>query len=163
MSKNTLTLTEKNSIIQGYLEGKEPRDLAKEYDVPTKTIVDVVDNPVTRTTIEKEHLLLTRAKESRRIDEIKDEMLSFIRTSISEAMEEPKKIIFMDKISKMISDLDKISRLNRGDATSDQRVTETQVKVDVAKIVQSLKTTDEKREFLRKQAKLIDGDYEQAT
>jgi hypothetical protein len=60
----------------------------------------------------------------------------------------------------MITDLDKISRLNRGDATQDTHVTETQVKVDIAKIVKSLDSPEKKKDFLRSQL-IINTEYEE--
>lgn len=157
MSKNTLTLPEQKNVIAKYLNGLPATKLAEEYDVTTKTIKDVVSNKDLRTEVEKKHIELTASRESRKIDDIKDQMLKFISTAITEAMDEDKKIVFMDKVSKMISDLDRISRLNREQNTSNDTLKTTNIKVDVANIIKELQTPDQKRAFLRNQL-VIEGD-----
>lgn len=152
MSKNTLTLEEQSNVIISYLKGASPLDLGKEYNVTTNTIKDVVENRELRTVVEKKHVELTQAKEARRIDDIKDQILTFISQSLQEATEsEDRKILFLDKVSKMITDLDRISRLNREQVTSNDVVTNKNVKIDVAAIISQLKTPDDKRAFLRQQ------------
>lgn len=157
MSKNTLTLPEQKNVITKYLNGAKPSKLATEYDVTTKTIKDVVSNKDLRTDVERKHIELTASRESRKIDNIKDQMLKFISTAITEAMDEDKKIVFMDKISKMISDLDRISRLNREQNTSNDTLTTKNVKIDVANIISQLQTPDQKRAFLRQQL-VVEGE-----
>lgn len=157
MSKNTLTLPEQKNVITKYLNGAKPSTLATEYDVTTKAIKDVVSNKDLRTDVEKKHIELTASRESRKIDDIKDQMLQFISTAITEAMDEDKKIVFMDKVSKMISDLDRISRLNREQNTSNDTLTTKNVKIDVANIIKELQTPDQKRAFLRQQL-VVEGE-----
>lgn len=157
MSKNTLTLPQQKNVIAKYLNGAKPSALATEYDVTTKTIKDVISNRDLRTEVDKRHIELTAAKESRRIDDIKDQMLTFISSALTEAMDEEKKIVFMDKVSKMISDLDRISRLNREQNTSNDTLTTKNVKIDVANIISQLQTPDQKRAFLRQQL-VVEGE-----
>lgn len=157
MSKNTLTLPEQKNVISKYLNGASALSLSTEYGVTTKTIKDVVSNKEIRTDVEKKHIELTASRESRRIDDIKDQMLTFISSALTEAMDEEKKIVFMDKVSKMISDLDRISRLNREQNTSNDTLTTKNVKIDVANIIKELQTPDQKRAFLRQQL-VVDGE-----
>lgn len=151
MSKNTLTYEEKQNIITRYLSGDSATALAKEYKVPHGIIKTILDNPEARLIIEKKDFELSRAKESRRMDEIKDQMLTFISTAITEAMDGEKKIVFLDKIKGMIDSLDRIARLNRGELTDNTQHTEKKISIDVAAIVSELKTPEQKKEFLRKQ------------
>ncbi|NTU69228.1 hypothetical protein HGB13_00140 [bacterium] len=152
MSKNTLTLEQQNNIIAAYLKGESKTSLAKEYSVNGRAIRDCVENRELRTVVEKKHIELTAAREARRIDDIKDQILTFISQSLTEASaSEERKILFMDKVSKMISDLDRISRLNREQATSDDRLTTKTVKVDVAEVIKALDTPEKKKDFLRAQ------------
>jgi len=151
MSKNTLTYEEKQQIITRYLGGESATALGKEYKVPHKVIKVVLDNPEARLVIEKRDFELSRAKESRRMDEIKDQMLTFISSAITEAMDGEKKIIFLDKIKGMIDSLDRIARLNRGEITDNTAHTEKKITIDVAEIVKNLDTPEKKKEFLRNQ------------
>ena len=151
MSKNTLTYEEKNSIITSYLAGDSPTSLGKKFGVPTKVINTIIDNPEARLQIEKKKFELSRSREINRVDEIKQQMLDFISTSLSEAKNEESKIKFLDKIKGMLDSLDRINRLNRGEVTDNTQHTERNVKVDVAEIIQSLDSPEKKREFLRAQ------------
>ena len=151
MSKNTLTYEEKQSVITKFLSGASITDLCKEFSVNRPTIKSVIDNPEARLQIEKRDFTLSRARESRRMDEIKEQMLGFISASITEAMNEDRKIVFLDKVKGMIDSLDRIARLNRGEVTDNTAHTEKKISIDVAALVAELKTPEQKKEFLRKQ------------
>lgn len=159
MSKNTLTYEEKNSIITRYLAGENPTSLGKEFGVPTKIISSVLDNPEARLQIEKKSFELNRSREITRVDEIKQQMLEFISTSISEAQNEEGKIKFMDKIKGLLDSLDRMNRLNRGELTDNTQHTEKNIKIDVADIIKNLDSPEKKREFLR--AQLIEPNNEE--
>ncbi len=151
MSKNTLNYEEKTQVITKYLNGDSFSNIAKEFDVTTKTIKEIVDNPEVRLQIEKKHLELSRAKESKRIDEIKEQMMDFISASLTEAMDSDKKISFLDKVKGMLDSIDRIARLNRGDVTDNTSHTEKKVNIDVAEIIKNLDSPEKKKEFLRGQ------------
>lgn len=151
MSKNTLTYEERQKVINDYLSGKSFAELSRELSVPTNTIKDIVDSPELRTEVEKHNFELSRAKESRRMDEIKNQMLDFISASIEEAMTNEKKIAFLDKVKGMMDTLDRIARLNRGEVTDSTTHTEKKVTFDVAKVIHELDTPEKKKEFLRNQ------------
>ena len=158
MSKNTLTYEEKNKIISKYLaNGKDSTfvALSKEYNVTTNTIKDEIDNPEVRLQIEKRNLTLSRAKDATRMDEIKGQMLEFISSSLEEGMDEPRKIVLLDKVKGMLDSLDRISRLNRGDITDNTQHTERKVNIDVAAIIGELNTPEKKKDFLRSQQLII--------
>lgn len=151
MSKNTLNYEEKTQVITKYLNGDSFSNIAKEFDVTTKTIKEIVDNPEVRLQIEKKHLELSRARESKRIDEIKEQMMEFISASLTEAMDSDKKISFLDKVKGMLDSIDRIARLNRGDVTDNTSHTEKKVNIDVAEIIKNLDSPEKKKEFLRGQ------------
>lgn len=151
MSKNTLNYEEKTQVITKYLNGDSFSNIAKEFDVTTKTIKEIVDNPEVRLQIEKKHLELSRARESKRIDEIKEQMMDFISASLTEAMDSDKKISFLDKVKGMLDSIDRIARLNRGDVTDNTSHTEKKVNIDVAEIIKNLDSPEKKKEFLRGQ------------
>lgn len=151
MSKNTLTYQEKIDITTKYLNGESFANLGREYDVPTAVIKKVIDNPEARLQIEKQNFVLSRAKESKKIDELKDEIITFISTAVQEAKDEEKKIAFFDKIKGVLDSIDRISRLNRGEITDNTAHTEKQVKVDVSEIIKALDSPEKKKEFLRSQ------------
>lgn len=151
MSKNTLNYEEKTQVITKYLNGDSFSNIAKEFDVTTKTIKEIVDNPEVRLQIEKKHLELSRARESKRIDEIKEQMMDFISASLTEAMDSDKKISFLDKVKGMLDSIDRIARLNRGDVTDNTTHTEKKVNIDVAEIIKNLDSPEKKKEFLRGQ------------
>lgn len=159
MSKNTLTYEERNNIITRYLSGESPVSLGKEYNVPTKVINMVIDNPEVRLQIEKKSFELNRSREIARVDEIKQQMLDFISTSLTEAQNEDSKIKFLDKIKGMLDSLDRINRLNRGEVTDNTQHTEKNIKIDVADIISKLDSPEKKREFLR--AQLIEPNNEE--
>lgn len=151
MSKNTLNLEEQTEAIVLYLKGSDPKSIAEQFNVDTKAIKEVVENKELRTNVEKQHIELTAAKEARKIDEVKESIINLMKSAADEAMDLPNKMLFMDKASKMISDLDRISRLNREQNTSNDMVVNKNVKVDVAAIIKELQTPDQKRAFLRNQ------------
>jgi hypothetical protein len=133
------------------LAGASYKSLSEEFNLPTKTVKQIIDNPEARLLIEKQQLTVSKAKESRRIDEIKSDILEFITASLKEAMDGEKKIVFIDKVSKLLDTLDRIARLNRGEVTDNTAHTEKRVEVDVAKVIAELKTPEQKKEYLRQQ------------
>jgi len=133
------------------LAGASYKSLSEEFNLPTKTVKQIIDNPEARLLIEKQQLTVSKAKESRRIDEIKSDILEFITASLREAMDGEKKIVFIDKVSKLLDTLDRIARLNRGEVTDNTAHTEKRVEVDVAKVIAELKTPEQKKEYLRQQ------------
>ena len=147
----SLTFQQKSDLIAKYLAGASYKSLSEEFNLPTKTVKQIIDNPEARLLIEKQQLTVSKAKESRRIDEIKSDILEFITASLKEAMDGEKKIVFIDKVSKLLDTLDRIARLNRGEVTDNTAHTEKRVEVDVAKVIAELKTPEQKKEYLRKQ------------
>lgn len=158
MSKNTLTYEERNAVITRYLGGENATSIAKSFSVPHGTIKKILDNPEARLQIEKQTFEVSRAKESRRMDEIKGQMLDFISASITEAMAEEKKIVFLDKVKGLLDSMDRIARLNRGELTDNTQHTEKKVNIDVAEIISQLDSPEKKKDFLRKQ--LASNTYE---
>ena len=147
----SLTFQQKSDLIAKYLAGASYKSLSEEFNLPTKTVKQIIDNPEARLLIEKQQLTVSKAKESRRIDEIKSDILEFITASLREAMDGEKKIVFIDKVSKLLDTLDRIARLNRGEVTDNTAHTEKRVEVDVAKVIAELKTPEQKKEYLRQQ------------
>lgn len=159
MSTNTLTYEEKNSIITRYLAGESPTALGKSYNVPTKVINTVIDNPEVRLQIEKKSFELNRSREIARVDEIKKQLLDFISTSITEAQSEEGKIKFLDRVKGILDSLDRMNRLNRGEVTDNTSHTETKKIIDVSEVIKALDSPEKKREFLR--AQLIEPNNEE--
>lgn len=155
LNVNNLTLEEKTQIITDYLRGKDKKNISKKFGVDPRTITAVISDDNLRTETERRHIELTQSRESRKIDDVKNEILQYVLDTMKEVNSSPdimstsKKIGFFDKISKMVSDVDKISRLNREQSTSND--TQRRVVFDVAGVVKNLKTNDDKKNFLKSQ------------
>ena len=157
----SLSYNEKQQILTEYLNGKDEKELAKQFKTTKAAIIKITTDRDFRTTLEKKHFELVRAKESRKIDELKNQIMDFIKLSLDEAMDsEESKIKFLDKLSKLITDLDKISRLNRGEVTDSTSTVTKHVEVDVAKVLKELDTPEKKKAFLLQQISYGDTDNE---
>lgn len=157
----SLSYNEKQQILTEYLNGKDEKELAKQFKTTKSAIIKITTDRDFRTTLEKKHFELVRAKESRKIDELKNQIMDFIKLSLDEAMDsEESKIKFLDKLSKLITDLDKISRLNRGEVTDSTSTVTKHVEVDVAKVLKELDTPEKKKAFLLQQISYGDTDNE---
>jgi hypothetical protein len=91
-------------------------------------------------------------KENRNISEIKDKAFSYLLDQVSAAISSENSLAYLDKITKMLDTVDKIDRLNRGEATENVHTTSqnTTTTVNVSDLVSQLATPEDKRAFLLK-------------
>jgi hypothetical protein len=142
-------MKDKRIIIERYLRGESPQELAREFDVHTRTITALVNNnPVTRSTIEKKTMEVGIARETARIQEIKDKMLTYIDQTVEEGLTKENKGAFIDTILTALTQLDKIGRLNRDKPTNIDETTDKKIIIDAAKIMKELDTPEKQRAFL---------------
>lgn len=148
MSVNYQDQTE---IIKMYLGGHTKADIAKKFNTTHKTVTDVIESPELRMEVEKKFFALDKARENRQISEVKNDIIEYIRKAISEQMNEPSKLAFMKEITAAINELDRISRLNSGEVTDRTENTTKNINYDVAKLMEELKTPEEKKRWLQSQ------------
>jgi len=144
---------DQKEIVKLYLMGENKTALAKRFATTYQSVKKVIEDPELRLEIEKRYLALQRSKENRVITEIKGDAFEYIRNAISEASGKEGKIAFIKEITASLSTLDNIGRLNAGEATV--RTENTNKNYDVAKILNELKSPEEKMTYLRNQVSQV--------
>jgi len=134
-----------------YLQGHTPKAIAKIYQTRADVINSLLDNTVVRSEAEKSQLEVYRARENKRISEVKDKIVDFIELTIEEATDVPNKIQYLDKVHNSLLSLDKIGRLNRGESTENTTSKQTIATLNVNDLLAKLDTPEKRDLFLREQ------------
>ncbi len=140
-----------SEIIKMYLDGTPISHIAKKFKTSSPTINKVIANPDLRMEVEKKFFALDKSRENRKISETKDKIVNFINSAIEEAETKEGKIAFLSEIKSIIGELDRISRLNSGEVTERTENTNKNIEYDVAKLMDNLKTEEDKKRFLQSQ------------
>lgn len=152
MVKTKLTLQDNTEIIKQWLSGEYSKSrLAKNWNITVARLMKIVTGePITNTLIEKQHFAINVEKEQKKIADIKDKVLRFLEDAVEEGNSAMDKMQYVDKIMAIMGQMDKVQRLNNGEATviTKNETQETNVVVNVADIVKDLQTSDDKKNFL---------------
>ena len=144
----------KEEIQKMYLEGSEPKDIAKKKKIPLKDVKAVLNQtPETNTKLEKKYLMNRLAKESDKILRMKEKFYDGLDMALDEFLQSKNKMAVMDQFKGLIDSMDKTFRLNEGMATANNASehTEKKITLDVAETLKQLKTPEQKRKFLKAQ------------
>lgn len=147
-----ISLVKAKEIRRRYLAGQPKTRIAKELSISTTSVDKAINDenygklnvPVNAQDLYREIQI-----ENSKITEIKKQMLEFVEEALDEAMKQNNKFLFIDKFKGMLDSLDRITRLNNESPTDISR-NET-IKVDVAQIMNQLKTPEDKKAYLRAQ------------
>lgn len=137
-----------------YLVGQKPYQIAKDLGISTTSVnkaindegyvLGKIDVP------EEQRALFAEAKvENERIYQVKEQMMNFIDAAISEGMASPNKLLFIPQVISAMNTLDRILRLNKGEAT--ERTENVTKHIDYAEIIKELKTPEDQFAFLKQQ------------
>ena len=149
MPKKYLTFKDKKDVMAMSLEGMPNKEIAIQFEVPTRTISALLrNNKPVLTNTEQNFFSFAILRENQRITELKDLHHSVIEKSIKSLGEEEKPHLFIDKMAPTMAELDKQLRLNNNQATENKATQTQHVEVDIAKVLEQLKTVDEKKAFL---------------
>ena len=144
-----MTIKDKTKIIERYLGGEDAKDIAKDFKISTREVTSIcTNNPITRTEIEKKVFEVDVARESVRVQQIKDDIYTYIHTTVQEGLTKDNKEGFMETILSMLNQLDKIGRLNREKPTNIEETNSKSIHLDVAKTLKELKSPEDRRAFL---------------
>jgi hypothetical protein len=154
-----LPYLKQKEIISRFLLGENEKKIAKDYKTTKTAIVNILENRSLRTEVEKSQAELYKARENKKISQIKDKMLDFITDVINEGEDHPNKLQYIDKISNTLTSLDKIVRLNMGENTENSlsiskvetKNTNINATINVNEFVATLDTPEKQDEFLRSQ------------
>ncbi len=142
---------DQGEIIKMYLDGQSINHISKTFDSSPTTIKSIIEKPELRMEVEKKFFALDKARENRKISDSKDKIINFINAAIDEASTKEGKMAFLKEVSSVIGELDRISRLNSGEVTERTEQTTKNIDYDVAKLMQNLKTDEDKKRFLQSQ------------
>lgn len=135
-----------------YIEGSSKEQIAKKFDLPVRSVTSLLTNVSKeyKNEIEKTFYSVTKARENRKIAEVKDKMIKLVEEAIDEGLEsDGGKMAAVKILESIYTSVDRIERLNNEKATD---IIETKnTVIDVAAIVKDLKTTEDKKAYLLKQ------------
>jgi hypothetical protein len=143
----TLPFKQQKKIISLFLWGEDPKEIAKKYNITTKLVTSIVQsNTTTRTDIEKSNIALNITRENAKIYDLKLKALDLLDSAIEESATKDDKQKFIQNFTAWFSTMDKTFRLNNDMATDNKQTKHTTV--DVAKILEQMKTPEQKKAFL---------------
>lgn len=149
---NTLPFKTQKKIISLFLWGEDKKEIAKKYNITPKLVTSIVTaNTTTRTEIEKANQSLNIVRENAKIQDLKLKSLDLLNSAIEESYDKDDKQKFIQNFTAWFSTMDKTFRLNNDMATENKNNTNTNIKVDVAEILKTLKTPEQKKAFLLNQ------------
>ena len=152
--KTKLSYDECQEAIIMYISGKDVSEIKKHFNTSKKVIEQALNDTSLRTQIEKKYFENSRAKEIRRVDELKIQAYDTLQMAMQDIQNmEGGRQAYVSELKTIISEVDRISRLNKGEATQITQHTETKETKDYAAIIKELKdaTPEQKKAFLSKQ------------
>lgn len=149
-----ITAIQAKEIRNRYLAGQKLSHIAKDMGVSSTSVTKAINDEhygLSKLDIPEEQITLFEEMkiENDAIKETKEDMMAFIKAAIVEGMESNTKLLFLDKVINAMNTLDRIQRLNKGEATDRQEVVTKHV--DYAEVMKELKTPDDKFAFLKAQ------------
>lgn len=149
----TPTLKKRGEAIRLYLEGVPKREIGQALGIPTRQVTSLIHNAdIDKFKLTKTNYELEIARENRRIAEIKDKALTLIEDAIDEANDaENDKLGKAVAVNNLLNTVDRIQRLNNDKPTDINESKNTNINIDMHKVLQELKTPEEKKQFLLKQ------------
>lgn len=147
--KERLPFARAKELQRDYLMGMSKQELSKKFDIPANSINSYLNiSPETRTEIEKQLCTLPVLRENAKITELKDELLSTIRTTLTsyQTLEPEYQIKNAHVLTDIISTIDRIQRLNNEKPTDIQHSKNETQYIDVAETIKALKSPDMSRE-----------------
>lgn len=166
----SVDLVTRKKIIQDFLEGKEKKDIARSYGIPTRSVSLIVEkNSDIRLETEKKYQATALARENYRLSETKNKLLTFVDSTLDEIMSDPgsmtpeSKMRVLKDIASLFDKLSLASRLNNEKPSHIIEERRLDLKMDLAEILKQLPTTEDKLAFLKRQSthsKLNESIYE---
>ena len=157
MSKTVTTIKDRENLIIDWLDGTNSVDeICKKHNVSKTVLANLLDSDQgkeIRTSLEAKYQALAIARENRMAEEIKNDVHEYVRKALQTYADQPDAIKYIDKIAVMFNAIGNNQRLNRGEATERGETVNRNVNIDVAKLMNELKTPEEKKEFLLNQIK----------
>lgn len=163
-------ITRKEIIVE-YLNGSDYDDIAANHSITprqARTIVEQSDQ--LRLQIEKKYFAVNSARENLRISEVKNKMIQYLDETLKRAEEDEdgeftvkERFKTIQNVAAIFDKLDHTYRLNTDQPTSNTQHTE--VTVDMAKILETLKTPEDKIAFLQRQSSknYVEGELVETT
>lgn len=156
----SVDLRTRKQIVSEWLSGKEKKEIAIKYGIPTRSVTAIVENNEDiRLDLEKRFHSVTAARENVRLSDTKDKLLTYINKTLDDVMDperddgsmtDEKKIKFLNNIATIWDRLSSTLRLNQEKPTS---ISESRsLKVDLDKVLAQLPTPEDKLAFLRNQS-----------
>lgn len=144
-----LALEQQTLLVRDFLlSGKSEKELAKEYNISTRAVSDIVTDRALVSEAHRNFLDVTLAKENKKIAELKNEVLGFFSDAVQELKTQDNKVKYTQDVVLILGTIDKIMRLNSEKPTEITNNTQTTTTVDVAAILSELQTPEQKRAFL---------------
>lgn len=157
MSKNNLpTIKDKEKVIMEWIDGKELETICSDHNITRNTLAKLLDSDIgkeLRTATEAKYQALAVARENRMAEEVKNSVHEYILKAIKTYADQPDAIKYADKLSVIYNSVANNARLNRGEATERGESVNKNINIDVARLMEELKTPEEKKEFLLNQIK----------
>lgn len=152
----TQSLEVRKNIVMEWLDGGEIDALCKKHGVSKTVLSNILESDTgkeIRTATEAKYQALAIARENRMAEEVKNDIHEYIRKAIRSYADQPDAIKYADKLSVIYNSVANNARLNRGEATERGESINRNVNIDVARLMDELKTPEEKKDFLLNQIK----------
>ncbi len=144
-----LTFKDRKDILALHLQGVPKEFISKQFKVTKYMVTSVINtHKTTLTDMEKNFFALSTLKENRRIMELKEKHQSLVNKALDQGMKSANPVAYIKDMQPTMAQLDKEKRLNEETATENVHNTSNTTNLDVAKLLQTLKTPEEKKAFL---------------
>jgi hypothetical protein len=134
-----------------YIGGQPKSEIASELKISYNVVEKYINDEGLGKLIPSEFkdLYAETKIENEKILEVKKQMLALVESAIQDAMSSNNKYLFIDKFTNLLNSLDRIYRLNLGEATD--RTEHVEKRYDAAEILKQFPTTEDKIKFLKGQ------------
>lgn len=160
-----ISYSDRKEIIIDYFNGKSPEEIGKERNLPTRTIKTIINkSDELRMEIEKRYFAVNVARENVRIADCKNRIIDYVNKTLEKAESEDlsagDRMRTIQNVANILDKIDRSYRLNNNMPTSNLETTHKII--DVSKILEQLKTPEDKIAFLQKQSNkdYVEGEVE---
>jgi len=147
LTTNDITFDIRKNVIGDFLCGMDSEDIASKNKIAKRQIDSILaSSPRTQALLARSNFASSAIRENARIMELKMNFYDFVDESIQSLAQKENREVTLPILSNIMNDVDKMSRLNIDKPTENKA--ETTTHIDIAEILKTLKTDDDKLKFL---------------
>lgn len=147
LTTNDITYDIRKNVIGDFLCGKDPQEIADKHLIdPQQVNLILKDSPRAHIALARGNFNAAAIRENSRIMELKMRFYDFVDDSIRTLTNKDNREVTLPILQSLIESLDKTTRLNIDKPTESKQ--ETTRHVDIAETLKTLKTDEDKMQFL---------------